>query len=276
MSRTATDSCVSGSPTRLLPREYRQTAALARLRIFAPGAFAQRFARVTRRDPMAVDPIAQVRDEAADAAKAAVRRGFQREGNVDWLIRRGVVAAMRSIGCSGLSDPWTAIDGWLLVLWEEPQVDPARLPRDGSWLTIGGDDALIEFLDGVLPLPDEESGSSLLQLLGLEMQSVIQVEGLHSGSELTVSRLTLASRDRWFRHWSGVAQDGNYDLSKSTLVDRSTRRSEILRFVADSLQDFRDIRHFRVNADADVFEAAASVVSALLPEMKLSEWDGVS
>lgn len=214
--------------------------------------------------------VAELRALALLHAKSAAAKGFGREPNVDWLMRRSVMAAMRWLARSDHPCAAEVAGEWV----EDPfawGVDWAGLPADGPAERVLCDsawDALVECFDFGLGAPDEPKGRDLLRRVGIGNAWVLCASG--DGDQLIVSRCTRDESDRWFRYWSGGCQDGNWMLTDPTSSYRTVRRSETREWAEEASELFDRPDHVEVNGDEATYRSVRWALRSFRPDLTVS------
>lgn len=217
--------------------------------------------------------VAQVRANALAAARAATASGFLTEPNVDWLMRRAWIAALRLIARSEhpqarrLAGEWTPWAPWAL---DPGDIDWAQLPSDGPAERILLDpdyDSVVEHFD-CGPTPDEPEGLVAARRLGMRAAVVLEAKA-DRFDQWTVVRVSLGGHDRWFRYWGGKAQDGNWDLEPPVPSSRAARRAEALYWAEVTSTCVGQVHDLSVHADARTAGAVEKIVRSYWPEANI-------
>lgn len=214
-------------------------------------------------------PVREVRAAALAAARQAAHRGFSREPNADFLLRRAWVAALRSIGRSGHPRTAQLVAEWTRAEHSANDLDLRPLPTDGAYLsferrmTPESNRAMEDLLDALVPWPDEPDAVSRWRELGIAARCVLSGRG---SAPFTVSRISLDGRDRWHPYWGGGAQDGNWDLRPPVSANRAVRRRETDEWLRYFGHAIGGINRLEVDADQSTFHLVRSTVADLWPE----------
>lgn len=219
--------------------------------------------------------VPEVRAQALASARSAAKRGFASEPNIEWLMRRAWIAALRSLARSGHSQAARLADEWAPGAFRE-NIDWAALPadgpvepllrnREGGYGHPGSD--LVDFFDAVHPLVDEPEGRLALRRIGIRSTWVLRATG--DGDEWLVSRCTLDNWDRWFYNWDGSAQGFNYTLYELVPATRKSRQHEAAAWAGELPEFFVSLDHVEVHGDIATFQAVRNVVQQRWPATKL-------
>lgn len=214
---------------------------------------------------------ADVLGEARARARLAARRGFATEPNADWLLRRAVAAALRTIMRSRHPAAQRMAVNWVPKGIQDCSLPLGRLTTDRRVeLMLHGETwaAIEDWFDVVLPLPDEQEASRLWRMLGISIAVVLEGTTLR-GDSVMVSRITLDVRDRWFFYWSGSYQEGIYDLGRPLAGDRRTRRQELLGWVQALPDEFGELERLDVDCERRTFEDAAQLLAERSPDTEV-------